>query len=118
MTVFFSGPATKAPPPPLELIGYKKFSRLFFRASKNGLFLSGQALTPPHPLLVAGPLKKDSYFSSASLSVPYLSVSSQEEFKMLLMLLCFALFLYFLLKCFEINTSIFLIRLHTFFAAY
>ena len=40
-TVFFSGPATEALPP-LELSGHN-----IFRASKNVLFISGQALTPP-----------------------------------------------------------------------
>ena len=38
----------------------------FFRASKKVIFLSGQALTP-FTLLVAGPLKKNNFFS-ASLS--------------------------------------------------
>ena len=47
ITVFFSGLATKAVPPPLELSGHKFFSRIFFRASKNGLFLVAKPLTPP-----------------------------------------------------------------------
>ena len=35
---FFNDPATKALPPPLELSGHKKISRIFFRALKNGIF--------------------------------------------------------------------------------
>ena len=46
---------------PLELRGHKKISNIYLRASKKGIFFSGQALTP-HPLLVAGPLKKTAIF--------------------------------------------------------
>ena len=36
--VFFSGPAAKALPPPLELNGHKKISRIFWELKKNGIF--------------------------------------------------------------------------------
>ena len=51
----FSGPVTKALPPPLELSGHN----VFLGFKKKVIFLSGLALTPPPSLLVAGALKKD-----------------------------------------------------------
>ena len=56
-------------PPPLNLSG-----QIFFRASRKLFFLSGQALTLPLPLLVAGPLKK-----RAILRLPLLSNISNME---------------------------------------
>ena len=64
--VFFSGPATKAPPP-LELSGHI-FGGNFFQSFKKKLFfLSGQALNSPPSLLVAGP-KTTFIFFAASLN--------------------------------------------------
>ena len=44
-TVFFSGPATKALPPPLELSGHKIISLIFLELQNTVFFHSGQALT-------------------------------------------------------------------------
>ena len=54
-----------SPPPPssLEHFGHIFFG-FFFRASKKVIFLSGPAFSPP-PLLVAGPLKKTTFFSGS-----------------------------------------------------
>ena len=50
-------------PPPLELSGHKKFSRIFLELQKTGFFLVAKPFPPP-PLLVAGPLKKYRFFAS------------------------------------------------------
>ena len=60
---FFSGPDTKALPPPFELSVHNIFRILFSRASKKVFFLSGKSLQPP-PLLLAGPLKKGFFAAS------------------------------------------------------
>ena len=63
ITVFFSGPAIKALPPPLELSGHKFFSRIFLELQKTVFFLVAK---PSPPLLVA--TKKTRYFFATSLT--------------------------------------------------
>ena len=60
-TVFFSGPATKALPPPHKKIPefkYEKNSKNFFQSFKKRFFFFVAKPLLPLPLLVSGPLKK------------------------------------------------------------
>ena len=62
--VSFSGPATKALPPPFELSGHIFFSDFFSSSIKIFSFLLVvRPLTPP--LLVAGPLKQTTLFAAS-----------------------------------------------------
>ena len=49
--LFFSGPATKAlpPPTPSSLVATKNLPEFFLELQNTGFFLSGQALIPPPP---------------------------------------------------------------------
>ena len=57
---------------PLEPSGHTNFSRIFLEDQNTVFFLSGQALPPPRPLLVAGPLKKTRFFAASLSEPPYI----------------------------------------------
>ena len=62
---YFSAEAIEALPPPLPLeLSGNIFWVIFLRASKKVFFLSGQ-VSYPHPLLVAGQLKKELFLRLA-----------------------------------------------------